>query len=250
MTDIRFDSEMHVELIDHMGTDLDIVHNARVSTSSDPDTRDMYEDCDYCGTVFPKGPLNKDKGLINFLMKNRHGSPFERPVLTFRATAPIFVWREHMRHRMASYNEESGRYKKLEPHFYVPDAARPLVQQGKAGEYEYVAGTANQHSIAAGSMRHVSEQAFTRYEWLLEEGIAREVARMVLPLNLYSTAIVQMNARALMNFLSLRTKDDGSAYPSYPMREIEMVAEKYEEHFAKLLPVTHAAFVQAGRVAP
>jgi thymidylate synthase (FAD) len=85
---------------------------------------------------------------------------------------------------------------------------------------------------------------------MLDVGVAREVARMVLPVSIYSSAYVTMNARALMNFLSLRRKVDGSQFPSYPQREIELVAERYEEEFARLMPLTHAAFVGNGRVAP
>jgi thymidylate synthase (FAD) len=80
--------------------------------------------------------------------------------------------------------------------------------------------------------------------------VAREVARIVLPLTIYSSAYVTMNARALMNFLSLRRSDPDSRFPSFPQREIEMVAEQYEQHWTRLMPLTHAAFVANGRVAP
>ena len=85
---------------------------------------------------------------------------------------------------------------------------------------------------------------------MLEAGVAREVARIVLPLTIYSSMYVTMNARSLMNFLSLRTKREGSHFPSFPQREIEMCAEKMEEHFAELMPLTYAAFNGNGRVAP
>jgi thymidylate synthase (FAD) len=85
---------------------------------------------------------------------------------------------------------------------------------------------------------------------MLDVGVAREVARAVLPVTLYSSMYVTMNARALMNFLSLRTAREGSHFPSYPQREIEMVAEKMEAHFAKLMPITYGAFQKSGRIAP
>ena len=85
---------------------------------------------------------------------------------------------------------------------------------------------------------------------MLEAGVAREVARMVLPVSIYSSAYVTMNARALMNFLSLRRKSDDSHFPSYPQREIEMVAELYEQAWAELMPLSHDAFIRNGRVAP
>ena len=73
---------------------------------------------------------------------------------------------------------------------------------------------------------------------------------MVLPVNIYSSCFVTMNARSMMAFLSLRTKREGSAFPSFPQREIEMVAEAYEREFAALFPITYAAFNEAGRVSP
>ena len=99
-------------------------------------------------------------------------------------------------------------------------------------------------------MKTSCEQSYAAYQEMLGAGIAREVARMVLPVSIYSAAYVTVNARSLMNFLSLRRKVEGSAYPSYPQREIEMVAERYEEEWAKLMPITHAAFVANGRVSP
>jgi thymidylate synthase (FAD) len=85
---------------------------------------------------------------------------------------------------------------------------------------------------------------------MLAAGVAREVARGVLPVATYSSMYVTLNARSLMNFLSLRTKREGSTFPSFPQREIEMVAEKMEDLWAPLMPITHAAFCDAGRVAP
>jgi thymidylate synthase (FAD) len=92
--------------------------------------------------------------------------------------------------------------------------------------------------------------AYDSYQKMLEVGVAREVARAVLPVATYSSMYVTMNARALMNFLSLRTAREGSHFPSYPQREIEMVAEKMEAEFAKLMPLTYGAFEKSGRIAP
>jgi thymidylate synthase (FAD) len=193
---------------------------------------------------------DRDAGLINYLMRDRHGSPFEHAVFTFRIEAPIFVFREFMRHRMASYNEESGRYKELEPVFYVPGGKRNLIQVGKPGAYEFIPGTEAQHDLVVESIISASKESYSRYESMLAAGIAREVARVVLPVNIYSSMYVTMNARSLMNFLSLRTKDDDSAFPSFPQREIEMVAEKMEAIFSGWMPATHASFVKNRRVAP
>jgi thymidylate synthase (FAD) len=155
-----------------------------------------------------------------------------------------------MRHRIASYNEESGRYRELEPVFYVPGPERHLVQEGKPGAYDFVPGTPQQYSLVDSEVRRSCEQAYAAYQAMLAAGVAREVARIVLPVTIYSSAYVTMNARALMNFLSLRTKREGSHFPSFPQREIEMVAELYEREFERLMPLTYAAFQSNGRVAP
>ena len=183
-------------------------------------------------------------------MRDRHGSPFEHNSMTFYVQAPIFVFREFMRHRIASYNEESGRYRELRPVFYVPGPDRDLIQEGRPGHYQFLPGSPDQHKLVAETTRRVCEEAYTAYQELLDAGIAREVARIVLPLTIYSSMYVTMNARSLMNFLSLRTKRDNSTYPSFPQREIEMVAEQMEAAWAGLMPLTHAAFEAAGRVAP
>jgi thymidylate synthase (FAD) len=170
--------------------------------------------------------------------------------MTFYVQAPIFVFREFMRHRIASYNEESGRYRELRPVFYVPGPERKLVQEGKPGRYVFVEGSAEQHDVVVEATRRACATAYAAYREMLDAGVAREVARGVLPVATYSSMYVTMNARSLMNFLSLRTKREGSHFPSYPQREIEMVAEQMEAEWAQLMPVTHAAFEANGRVAP
>ena len=170
--------------------------------------------------------------------------------MTFFVSAPIFVFREFMRHRIASYNEESGRYRELSPVFYVPNKDRKLVQTGKTGHYVFVDGTPEQYEVSVAAMKETYTLAYANYKKMLDAGIAREVARAVLPVALYSSMYVTMNARALMNFLSLRTSREGSHFPSYPQREIEMVAEKMEAEFAKLMPITYGAFQKSGRIAP
>ena len=238
-------SDVEVELVKCSAEDLDVVFSARVSTEGER-TRDLgfyLEDAAH-------ELSDKDKGLINFLMRERHGTPFEHSYFTFYVKAPIFVWREHMRHRIASYNEESGRYRVLEPEFYIPGRDRKLVQVGKPGGYTFEEGTEHQHQITEIHYKMTCEQAYNAYMGMIGNNVAREVARGVLPVTIYSSAYVTMNARGLMNFLSLRVKDDSSTYASYPQREIEMVAERYEEIFQYHMPVTHEAFVKNGRVCP
>ena len=236
--DIQFRSDVTVELVRSSAQDADVVFAARVSTVGEASVEDVDADAE------------RSTGLIRYLMRERHGSPFEHNSMTFFVQAPIFVWREHMRHRIASYNEESGRYRELQPIFYVPDQSRAIVQAGKPGAYEFHPGDADQYALIDSAVRNSCSVAYSEYKRMLDAGIAREVARMVLPVTIYSSAYVTMNARALMNFLSLRTKSEESTYPSYPQREIEMVAEAYEQHFARLMPITYEAFVASGRVAP
>jgi thymidylate synthase (FAD) len=235
---VSFRSDVTVELVRASAGDADVIFAARVSTAGEQTLADIDAD------------PQRSAGLINYLMRDRHGSPFEHNSMTFFVRAPIFVWREHMRHRIASYNEESGRYRELEPVFYVPARERALVQVGKAGAYEFLPGTDEQHELVDQAMRASCAQAYDAYREMLAAGIAREVARMVLPVSIYSSAYVTLNARSLMNFLSLRRRVEGSHFPSYPQREIELVAERYEEEWARLMPLTHEAFVRNGRVAP
>jgi thymidylate synthase (FAD) len=235
MTEITYRSDMTVELIDSMGGDDAVVRSARVSTSNNSRNVDMGA---------------KEEGLINYLMRDRHGSPFEHNAFTFYIEAPIFVFREFMRHRIASYNEESARYKELAPVFYVPGDDRKLIQVGKPGAYTFEDGDYAQVKSAQSLTRLASERSYELYKKMLDDGIAREVARGVLPVNTYSSMYVTMNARSMMNFLSLRTMREGTHFPSFPQREIEMVAEKMEEFFAEKMPITYATFNKNGRVAP
>ena len=244
MSEIKFRSDVTVELVRSSASDSDVLFAARVSTQGEQTLESAAANID------ASEDEKRSKGLINYLMRDRHGSPFEHNSMTFYVQAPIFVFREFMRHRIASYNEESGRYKQLDPVFYVPGPDRNLVQIGKTGHYEFIPGTAEQTALVEQEARTTSTHAYESYQRMLEAGVAREVARIVLPLNIYSSMYVTMNARALMNFLSLRTTRPGTHFPSFPQREIEMCAEKMEEFWAELMPYTYNAFNENGRVAP
>ena len=241
MTEIEFRSDVTVELVRASASDGDVLFAARVSTQGEQTLEAAKRE---------NGADERDRGLLNYLMRDRHGSPFEHNSLTFYVQAPIFVFREFMRHRIASYNEESGRYRELRPVFYVPGPERKLRQIGKPGHYEFEDGSAEQTALVSQEVRAVTRASYDAYQRMLEAGIAREVARIVLPLNIYSSMYVTMNARSLMNFLSLRTKRDDSHFPSFPQREIEMCADQMEQHWARLMPITHDCFNQNGRVAP
>ncbi|MFD5497875.1 FAD-dependent thymidylate synthase [Streptomyces sp. NPDC001812] len=232
-------SDVTVELVKSSASDSDVLFAARVSTLGEQSIGELQKDPE------------RSKGLINYLMRDRHGSPFEHNSLTFLISAPIFVFREFMRHRVGwSYNEESGRYRELQPVFYVPDASRKLVQEGRPGKYVFVEGSPAQHEAVQSVLGDSYHQAYEAYQKLLAEGVAREVARAVLPVGLYSSMYATCNARSLMHFLGLRTQHEMAKVPSFPQREIEMVGEKMEAEWARLMPLTHAAFNANGRVAP
>lgn len=233
--ELQFTSEIKVEYLDHVGSDVDIARAAWVSTM---------------GERAEEGDPKRVAGLINMLMRDRHGSPFEQGLIRFRVSAPIVVFREHHRHRIASYNEMSGRYVEMKPNFYVPAWYRPLVQVGKPGAYSFEQGTDNQFVLMKSSFMAAARESWSEYRLMLHNGIAKEVARMVLPLNLISTMVVAMNPRALMNFLSLRVRGENTKYPTFPMWEIEQLGEQYEQKFSALFPLTWKAFDENGRIAP
>ncbi|EFL33996.1 thymidylate synthase, flavin-dependent [Streptomyces viridochromogenes DSM 40736] len=235
--EIELRSEITVELVDHTASDLGVIKAARVSTAGEEAHREERGD-EYMG------------GLIRYLMRSRHGSPFEHNSMTFLVHAPIFTIRHMMRHRMWSFNEESARYKDLKNVFYVPDRERALKQIGKPGHYQYVPGDEQDYELVSTATSEAYRAAFREYQKMLDAGIARELARVVLPVATYSTVYATCNARSLMHFLGLRTNRADAAYVSHPQREIEVVAEQMEEEFARLMPLTHEAFEKFGRVSP
>lgn len=226
MAGITLRNDFDVELIDSMGSDHRIVQAAKISQLG-PDTLEAGE----------------SERLIQFLMKEHHGSPFEHTTMQWMISAPIFVWREFHRHRIASYNEQSSRWTKLEPVFYVPGSDRPTKQVGRTGEYRLTKDEQLGTGEIQADMAKSYSSAYQVYEEQLALGVAREVARMVLPVSIYSTCFVTMNVRALMNFLSLRTAPTAQY-------EIRKVAEAMELHFVEKFPQTHAAWLFEGKIAP
>lgn len=236
-----------VALVSQHGDDLDIVNAARVSYAK----QSGWDEVD------PKGPMlsEADAGLIGFLIKNRHGTPFEQNYFQFHVSAPIFLFREWHRHRVGvSINEVSGRYVELQPRFYLPDDEHVRVQVGRPGHYTYVSkGAESVYGLSDGSqtygskvriaLKHSYEIAFSHYQQLLELGVAKELARACLPVATYSEMLWSCNARSLMAFLSLRNHDRA-------LRELRDYAAVMEDLFAQAMPVTHAAFVANERTAP
>ena len=238
-----FSNEMVVDLVDITNAEDHIVAAAaRISTGAVANNPRFATPESEAG-----GEL---AGLINYLMKHRHGSPFEHSVFTFRIEIPLFVARELHRHRIASYNEMSGRYSKMKPVFYVPHVSRPLVNGGSSARPELVYGTSNQAVLVRDNIQATANTAWIMYQELLSAGIANEVARMVLPVNIYTEMYMTVNARSLMNLLSLRIRHDDNQYDTRPQLEIQMMAEQMEDIFKAKMPLTWEAWSKNGRVAP
>jgi thymidylate synthase (FAD) len=232
----QFSSEITVSLVDSLASDERVAQAARVSSM----------------VVNADAPVAGCEGLIRFLMRNRHGSPFEHNSFTFLVHAPIFVAREWMRHRVGfSYNEQSGRYMELPGLFYVPDEVRKVVRalDTKVGDYDYVALPALARS-AARAIVASSSVAWRTYEEMLLLEVVPEVARMCLPVNLFTSFYVTCNARSIMSFLELRTEVSDATFPSKPLHEIDVAARQVEAFFAAEMPLTHAAWDSNGRVSP
>lgn len=135
-------------------------------------------------------------------MRDHHGVPFESMSATWRIQVPVFVQRQVVKHRSGvSVSEESGRYRELDPLFYVPSVDRPLGQVGKPMEYNLIPGNVQQLSMVQEDLRVIAVSAYASYKQMLDAGVTREIARSVLPLNWVTTAVVTFNARSLMHFL-------------------------------------------------
>jgi thymidylate synthase (FAD) len=227
-------TENTIELLDHgfvrldgaMADDLSVVNGARVSFARRKDEMDA-----------------SDEGLIRFLMRDRHGSPFEHNAFRFHVRCPIFVAREWFRHRIGSFNEFSMRYAKATDDFYVPEPEDVRTQVGKPGAYTFEPVDEELAEETRRELEALYEQAYATYARLVEKGVARELARSVMPVGSYTQFYWTVNARALMNFVSLRNSE-------FAQLEIRRYAEAVEAFFAREMPITHAAFVANNRVAP
>jgi thymidylate synthase (FAD) len=215
-----------VRLDEAMASDLSVVNGARVSFARHKTEMD-----------------DSDAGLIRFLMRDRHGTPFEHNAFRFHIRAPIFVAREWFRHRVGSFNEFSMRYAKATDDFYLPAPEDVRSQVGKPGAYSFEPVSDDVAETTREELQQVYETAYTAYEKLVELGVARELARAALPVGAYTEFYWTVNARALMNFLSLRNAETAQ-------REIRRYAEACERFFAERMPITYEAFVAAGRTAP
>ena len=207
-----------VRLADMMGDDYSAVKAARVSYGQ--------------GLKTPQ----KDKSLVLYLMEHGHETPFEHIVFTFHVKAPLFVTRQWFRHRIGSFNEISQRYTEVkEEEFYVPDNVRVNISEDRQKSVE-VEDTALLESIRE-SIQKACEESYRVYKELLNKGVARELARVVLPLSTYTQFYWTVNARSLMNFLSLRAD-------SHAQWEIQQYPLVIAEFFKETCPWTYDAFIK------
>lgn len=235
----QFFSILTCEYRDHMGDDDAILQAMLVSTQD----QEMAEDLEkYKRSRQPR---------LDFMMEHKHGSPFEQAALKFYVKAPIMVFREWHRHRIGfSYNEASARYKVMPPEFYVAPPHRPLIQVGKHSAPTWVPADPETYEMYVFDQEEAACFAWLKYVKQLKYGIAKESARAVLGVGLYSEMITTLNPRSCMAFMSLRQHHPDAAFVSYPQWEINQCANQMEETFARLFPLTHSLYVANGRVAP
>lgn len=224
MSEVEFSSEMDVVLTDHMGDDLSVVNAARLSMRGSSQTW-----------------TDGDTGLVRSLIKNGHGTPFEKVRFEFNIDVPIFVAREWFKHRMSSFNEESARYKIRRPKFWVPANSEVRTQVGKSISYAYEPlkdEEAVDRTIEA--LRVSAESLWTVYTALMKMGVAKEVARAVLPLSTYTMFAWGTDLRNLTNFLVLRNSKEAQW-------EIQKAAKDVEKAFEEVCPNIYRIWCEEGR---
>lgn len=208
----------YVRYIDHMGSDQRICEAARISYRA------------------PSKGDDQDKKLIFYLWKNRHTSPFEMGKITFNIKMPIFIMRQYVRHRMQNLNEVSARYTELPKEFYVPEEWRVQDTKNKQGSVEAkLVKDAEWQRRQTNRLLEVCDLAYTRYEEMLKDGVAREMARMILPINIYTEIYTTWDVSNLLKFIVLR--DDKHA-----QSEIQEYAQAMKIMGKELFPFTFEAY--------
>ena len=210
----------YVRLIDWLGDDQRIVETARISYKS------------------PSKGSETDKKLLFYLWKHQHTSPFEACNLSFNIKMPIFVMRQFVRHRTFKINEQSARYSEMEPEFYIPSSWREQDTKNKQssihkGDWNPEIGCWG--PTATGTLESFCSYSYDIYKSLLKAGIAKEMARMILPINLYTEIYVNCDLHNLMNFLKLRMD-------SHAQWEIQQYAHIMYKIMERLYPLTAEAF--------
>jgi thymidylate synthase (FAD) len=219
--DIKVLDKGFVKLIDHMGSDLAVVNAARVSFGKRKET-------------FEEG----DAKLITYLAKHEHTSPFRHTAMTLHVKAPIFVFRQWMKHRIGSeFNEISGRYVEFpDDEFYVPDVFRQQAKVNKQGSEGEIAP--EHREAAAKTYLEACKGSVKQYKELLAMGVCKEQARCVLPLGLYSEVYWTVSLQAAAHFIRLRA--DGHA-----QWEIQQYAHAVRQAVAGIYPVSLKALLES-----
>jgi thymidylate synthase (FAD) len=218
--------EGFVRLDAAMADDLSVVNSARVSFAKS--SSEITE---------------VDKGLINFLMRERHGTPFEHNSFRFHVKCPIFVAREWFRHRIGSFNEFSARYSEVPNEFFTPELEDVRGQVGKPGSYSFEQLDAETSADVKDLIASANATAYEVYQGLLSAGVAKELARVVLPMSMYTQFYWTVNARSLMNFLSLRMHETAQL-------DIRRYANAVHALAAPVMPITFAAWEKHDRITP
>lgn len=215
-----------VELVDSMGDDLAIVNAAQASFDT--------ESTEY-------GP--KEAGILRFLMREEHGVPFESAVFKFKIRMPIFLARQYVKHRVASWSEQSGRYDELQPMFYVPQWDQVRSQVGKPGAYTFEPVDDSTASRYVTGLKYSNRIAWDAYQAALKDGVAKEIARLSLPVNLYTSLVWTLNARSLFNVIRLRAD-------AHAQREAQAYAQVFEDLASLVIPDAMHAFIAQSRPKP
>jgi thymidylate synthase (FAD) len=218
-----------VRLDNCMADDYSVVNSARVSFA-----RNTEEEAEM---------TDADAGLINFLMRERHGTPFEHNAFRFHVKCPVFVAREWFRHRIGSFNEFSARYSEVPNEMFVPELSEVREQTGKPGAYQFKQMEMSNSMRTKDIITEANASAYEAYAEMLALGVAKELARTVLPMGMFTQFYWTVNARALMNFLSLRTDENAQL-------DIRKYANAVESLFSKEMPITHESWIANGKVAP
>lgn len=207
-----------VRYIDHMGDDKRIVEAARISYQS------------------PSKGDESDKKLLGYLYKNRHTSPFEMCKITLNIKMPIFIMRQYVRHRMQNLNEVSARYTELPNEFYIPEKWRKQDTKNKQGSINSVDwDKCDYHANLNSLLKLNNDSCYKNYEDLLSRGVAREMARMVLPVNIYTEIYACWDLKNLLHFITLRED-------SHAQAEIQEYGKAVKSILQELYPWTMEAY--------
>ena len=223
------DNKGYCQTLDYMGTDLSIVNSARVSF-------------DVSHTELEA----RDEKLIHYLYRNKHTSPFEHCIVKFECNVPLFVARQHMRHRTWSYNEVSRRYTDVNLEFYLPEEFRPQAETNRQASVhdgamvnpilQVVQGASQGWPTKANeALKSHTRKSIKLYNQMLNSGICREQARMVLPQNMYCKYVATANLHNILKFISLRDKPEAQW-------EIRRLAQEMGKSVSQLYPIAWEAY--------